>query len=67
MTPATMRTYGELCGWTLARAHARSGTDRQRRINTGDRRHRFLSVHPTRRPRLWQRDDSVTETTSRRV
>jgi hypothetical protein len=20
-----MRTYGELCGWTLARAHARSG------------------------------------------
>jgi uncharacterized protein (DUF2252 family) len=25
MTPDGMRTYGELCGWTLARAHARSG------------------------------------------
>jgi uncharacterized protein (DUF2252 family) len=23
--PADMRLYGELCGWTLARAHARSG------------------------------------------
>jgi uncharacterized protein (DUF2252 family) len=25
MTPAGMRAYAELCGWTLARAHARSG------------------------------------------
>jgi len=25
MSPAAMRAYGELCGWTLARAHARSG------------------------------------------
>jgi uncharacterized protein (DUF2252 family) len=25
MTPAVMATYGRLCGWTLARAHARSG------------------------------------------
>jgi uncharacterized protein (DUF2252 family) len=25
MTPATMGIYGRLCGWTLARAHARSG------------------------------------------
>jgi uncharacterized protein (DUF2252 family) len=25
MTAAGMRSYGELCGWTLARAHARSG------------------------------------------
>ena len=25
MIPAGMRAYGELCGWTLARAHARSG------------------------------------------
>jgi len=25
MTPAGMRAYGELCGWSLARAHARSG------------------------------------------
>jgi uncharacterized protein (DUF2252 family) len=25
MPPATMRIYGEACGWTLARAHARSG------------------------------------------
>jgi uncharacterized protein (DUF2252 family) len=25
MTPATMSTYGRMCGWTLARAHARSG------------------------------------------
>ncbi len=25
MTPVDMRPYGELCGWTLARAHARSG------------------------------------------
>ncbi|MDH3755324.1 MAG: DUF2252 domain-containing protein [Acidimicrobiia bacterium] len=24
-SPKTMRAYGELCGWTLARAHARSG------------------------------------------
>ncbi|MGO8728162.1 MAG: DUF2252 family protein, partial [Streptosporangiaceae bacterium] len=23
--PSGMRLYGELCGWTLARAHARSG------------------------------------------
>jgi uncharacterized protein (DUF2252 family) len=25
LTPAGLRLYGELCGWTLARAHARSG------------------------------------------
>jgi uncharacterized protein (DUF2252 family) len=25
LVPRGMRTYGELCGWTLARAHARSG------------------------------------------
>jgi uncharacterized protein (DUF2252 family) len=25
MVPAGMQAYGELCGWTLARAHARSG------------------------------------------
>jgi uncharacterized protein (DUF2252 family) len=25
MSPKAMATYGELCGWTLARAHARSG------------------------------------------
>jgi uncharacterized protein (DUF2252 family) len=25
MTPETMSLYGKLCGWTLARAHARSG------------------------------------------
>jgi uncharacterized protein (DUF2252 family) len=25
MDPDTMRTYGEMCAWTLARAHARSG------------------------------------------
>lgn len=25
MTPAAMRAYGQLCGWTLARAHAWSG------------------------------------------
>ena len=25
MIPEGMQTYGELCGWTLARAHARSG------------------------------------------
>jgi uncharacterized protein (DUF2252 family) len=25
MTPATMTLYAQLCGWTLARAHARSG------------------------------------------
>jgi uncharacterized protein (DUF2252 family) len=25
MIPAGMQAYGELCGWTLARAHARSG------------------------------------------
>ncbi len=25
MTPETMGLYGKLCGWTLARAHARSG------------------------------------------
>jgi hypothetical protein len=25
MTPYTMGLYAQLCGWTLARAHARSG------------------------------------------
>jgi uncharacterized protein (DUF2252 family) len=25
MTPERLRVYGEMCGWTLARAHARSG------------------------------------------
>jgi thiamine monophosphate kinase len=25
MVPAAMRIYGQFCGWTLARAHARSG------------------------------------------
>jgi hypothetical protein len=25
MVPRGMRIYGELCGWTLAWAHARSG------------------------------------------
>lgn len=24
-TPSVMRQYAEICGWTLARAHARSG------------------------------------------
>ena len=25
MTPETLRMYAQICGWTLARAHARSG------------------------------------------
>jgi hypothetical protein len=25
MNPAMLATYGMICGWTLARAHARSG------------------------------------------
>jgi hypothetical protein len=25
MSPARLSVYGSLCGWTLARAHARSG------------------------------------------
>jgi len=25
MVPRSMTVYGQLCGWTLARAHARSG------------------------------------------
>jgi len=25
MEPATMKVYGQVCGWTLARGHARSG------------------------------------------
>jgi hypothetical protein len=25
MAPAALTVYGRLCGWTLARAHARSG------------------------------------------
>jgi hypothetical protein len=25
MIPAGLRAYGQVCGWTLARAHARSG------------------------------------------
>ena len=25
MTPEAMTTYGRMCGWTLARAHARTG------------------------------------------
>ena len=25
MTPAGLQLWGEMCGWTLARAHARSG------------------------------------------
>jgi hypothetical protein len=25
MAPKSLRTYGAMCGWTLARAHARSG------------------------------------------
>jgi Uncharacterized protein conserved in bacteria (DUF2252) len=25
MAPCGVRIYGQLCGWTLARAHARSG------------------------------------------
>ena len=25
MAPAEMMVYGKMCGWTLARAHARSG------------------------------------------
>ena len=33
MVPKGMATYGRLCGWTLARAHARSGDrDRDRRL-----------------------------------
>ena len=33
MVPKGMATYGKLCGWTLARAHARSGDrDRDRRL-----------------------------------
>jgi sugar/nucleoside kinase (ribokinase family) len=25
MAPATLRYYAQMCGWTLARAHARAG------------------------------------------
>ena len=25
MAPTALEAYGEICGWTLARAHARSG------------------------------------------
>jgi len=25
MSPRTLRVYAQLCGWTLAKAHARSG------------------------------------------
>jgi NAD(P)H-dependent flavin oxidoreductase YrpB (nitropropane dioxygenase family) len=25
MSPELLTTYGEICGWTLARAHARTG------------------------------------------
>ncbi len=25
MSPSVLSTYGAICGWTLARAHARSG------------------------------------------
>jgi hypothetical protein len=25
MTPSSMKVYARMCGWTLARAHARSG------------------------------------------
>ena len=33
MVPKAMAAYGTLCGWTLARAHARSGDpDRDRRL-----------------------------------
>jgi Uncharacterized protein conserved in bacteria (DUF2252) len=28
-TPGVMAQYGEICGWTLARAHARSGSPSQ--------------------------------------
>ena len=30
MVPEGMLAYGELCGWTLARAHARIGRPRSR-------------------------------------
>jgi Uncharacterized protein conserved in bacteria (DUF2252) len=34
MAPATLAFYGRACGWTLARAHARSGRpDRHRRLS----------------------------------
>jgi hypothetical protein len=36
MFPTAMRTYGELCGWTLARAHARSGDPMAIRAYLGD-------------------------------
>jgi len=36
MIPRGMRMYGEICGWTLARAHARSGDRIATYLGTGD-------------------------------
>ena len=46
MSPGGLEFYARLCGWTLARAHARSGRpDRDRRIPRQERR-----VRPRRSP-----------------
>ena len=60
LIPRSMRIYGELCGWTLARAHARSGDrDRHRRLPRRLRclrhghhavRHRLRRTERTRPP-----------------
>ena len=52
MSPARLTVYGTLCGWTLARAHARSGDrSRSRRISARGRHSTApsaLSRKPTR-------------------
>ena len=59
MVPKAMATYGKLCGWTLARAHARSGDriaiaalPRQRRQLRPCNRRVLQGLRRTERPRL---------------
>ena len=56
MVPKGMKIYAQMCGWTLARAHARSGRPRRdrrlprdgRRLRPGDRRVRRGLRRPER-------------------
>ena len=36
LSPRALNAYGRICGWTLARAHARSGDAIAAYLGTGD-------------------------------
>ena len=62
MAPEVLDVYGQMCGWTLARAHARSGDRDRHRLLPRRRATRFDRGHGPASPRPTPtRTSSTTE------